>query len=71
MDTYEVEAKGSEAKHIIDLLKAEADGRLVVLPVNIGDKVLVDSKNVTVALFTPIRPLWRLRKLQSYRLCKN
>ena len=31
MNNHEVNATGSEAKHIIDLLKAEADGRLVVL----------------------------------------
>lgn len=36
---YSVEAEGSEAKHIIDLLAAEAQGRLVVLPCKIGDMV--------------------------------
>jgi hypothetical protein len=36
---YVVEAIGSEAKHIIDLLRAEAERRLVVLPCKIGEKV--------------------------------
>lgn len=36
---YLLEATGSEAKHIIDLLNAERDGRLVVLPCKEGTKV--------------------------------
>jgi hypothetical protein len=43
---YVVEAKGSEAKHIIDLLSAEAQGRLMVLPVKIGDKIKVDARTL-------------------------
>ena len=45
MSDYEVNATGSEAKHIIDLLKAEADGRLVVLPCKVGDTVYVLLNN--------------------------
>lgn len=36
---YYVEAEGSEAVHIIELLKAEADGLLVKLPCPIGTKI--------------------------------
>jgi hypothetical protein len=46
METYEVEAKGSEAKHIIELLKADAEGRLIVFPVKIGDKVRVNVETL-------------------------
>ena len=38
-EEFVVEATGSEAKHIIDLLKAETDGRCVVLPCKVGDTV--------------------------------
>lgn len=38
-EKYVVEATGSEAKHILDLLQAEAQGRLLVLPCKVGDKV--------------------------------
>lgn len=38
---YAVDAEGSEAKHIIDLLAAEAQGWLVVLPFKVGDTVWV------------------------------
>lgn len=34
---YSVDADGNEAKHIIDLLEAESQGRLVVLPCKVGD----------------------------------
>lgn len=36
---YQVSADGSEAKHIVDLLTAESQGRLVVLPCKVGDTV--------------------------------
>ena len=36
---YSFEAEGNEAKHIIDLLQAEQEGRLVVLPCKVGDTV--------------------------------
>lgn len=36
---YSVYAEGSEAKHIIDLLAAEGQGRLVVLPCKVGDTI--------------------------------
>ena len=36
---YLFEAEGNEAKHVIELLQAEADGRCVVLPCKIGDTV--------------------------------
>ncbi|WP_449240563.1 hypothetical protein [Desulfoscipio gibsoniae] len=39
VEQYVVEASGSEAKHIIDLLQAEAQGRLVVLPCTVGDRL--------------------------------
>lgn len=46
VETYDVEATGNEAKHIIDLLKAEAQSRLIVLPVKIGDRVKVDVRTL-------------------------
>ena len=36
---YFIEAEGSEAKHIIDLLQAESDGRLVVLPCSFDSSI--------------------------------
>lgn len=36
---YHVSADGSEAKHIVDLLMAESQGRLVVLPCNPDSEV--------------------------------
>lgn len=39
---YMLEATGSEAVHIVDLLQAEAEGRLVVLPVKVGDTVFAE-----------------------------
>ena len=46
MEEYKVAASGSEARHIIELLKAEAEGRMVVSPVKIGDKVKVDARTL-------------------------
>lgn len=45
--TYVVEATGSEAKHIIDLLQAEAQGRIVILPCKIGDVVYIPDNGVS------------------------
>jgi hypothetical protein len=42
----EVNATGSEAKHIIELLMAESQGRIVVLPCKIGDVVRVDARTL-------------------------
>jgi hypothetical protein len=45
-EIYVVEATGSEAKHIIELLNAEAQGNLLVLPCKIGDKIKVDVRTL-------------------------
>jgi hypothetical protein len=42
----EINATGSEAKHIIELLVAEAEGRVMILPVKIGDKVKIDARTL-------------------------
>lgn len=38
---YMIEAAGSEAVHLYNLLQAEAEGRLIVLPCKVGDTVYV------------------------------
>lgn len=45
-EVYEINASGSEAKHIIDLLQAEAQGKLMMLPCEIGDMVKVDARTL-------------------------
>lgn len=40
---YSVDAEENEAKHIIELLEAESQGRLVVLPCKVGDTVYIAS----------------------------
>jgi len=42
---YCMEATGKEAQHIAELLAAEFDGRLVVLPCKVGDRVFSDKGN--------------------------
>lgn len=42
---YLFEATGEEAKHFVDILKAEDEGRLVVLPCKMNDTVYVITKN--------------------------
>lgn len=44
---YMLEATGSEAVHIVDLLQAEAEGRLVVLPCKVGDEVYLNLDGQT------------------------
>ena len=44
-DPYLFEATGEEAKHFVDILKAEDEGRLVVLPCKVDDTVYVITKN--------------------------
>lgn len=39
---YQIEATESEAKHIIELLQAESEGRLVILPGNFSDEDQVE-----------------------------
>lgn len=60
---YSVDADGNEAKHIIDLLEAESQGRLVVLPFSQG-QVLLDRSY-------PERPnlLKNFRVAISYEHC--
>lgn len=38
-EPYLFEATGKEAKHFCDILRAEDDGRLVILPCKVGDTV--------------------------------
>lgn len=38
-EPYLFEATGKEAKHFCDMLRAEDDGRLVILPCKVGDTV--------------------------------
>lgn len=50
-EPYMIEATGSEAVHIYNLLLAEAQGRLMVLPCKIGDTIyLVVTKRPRVTL---------------------
>lgn len=56
-DPYMVEATGNEAKHIIDLLVAEANGMLVVLPCKIDDPIYIILEEER-----------QKRKPQSYRV---
>ena len=45
---YLLEATGSEAKHIVDLLNAEREGRLVVLPrKDRGDHLRDNTKTIS------------------------
>ncbi|OPX89461.1 MAG: hypothetical protein A4E53_01538 [Pelotomaculum sp. PtaB.Bin104] len=53
-DNFKVEAAGSEAKHIIDLLQAEAQGRLVILPCKIGDIVRVNTETLPYNYLHPL-----------------
>ena len=52
--SYVVEAVGSEAKHIIDLLRAEVQGKIIVLPLRIGDTVKVDMRTLPYNYLHPM-----------------
>lgn len=53
-ENFKVDTAGSEAKHIIDLLQAEAQGRLVVLPCKVGDIVKVNTETLPYNYLHPL-----------------
>lgn len=48
-ETYVVEATGSEAKHITELLQAEAQGRLLTLPITDNQTVYAIVQGLVVS----------------------
>ena len=64
------EAKGAEAAHVIALLQAEAEERLVVLPVRIGDKLwrvthALSRSGTPYKFIVPVK----LNRHNLYRIC--